>query len=567
MNWSVYSRFVGNVFGAPLAIEGLAAFFLESTFLGLWIFGWNTLSPRLHLATLWIAVAGTWLSAYFILVANSFMQDPVGYKIVNGEAQLTSVWALISSEWALYAFVHTLLAGLTAGAAVVFGVCCWHMARGRNVERLPAGREGGADLPGAGRVLQPWLRQPLRDPGHPPAADEDLGQRGAVEGLPERARSRCSRSAASPRATRRRPSRSRSPACSRSWPPARSTARSTGLTELNQQYEQQYGSGNYVPPVRGDLLEHAGDGVRRSLIALIGVVGAILLWRKKLERLRWFLWFGVIGTFLPFVACIAGWCLTEIGRQPWVVQGLLKTNQANSPTVTTTWLVISLTVFLVLYGGSARRRLLADAPLRQHRSGADREPRSCPPSRRWGTSADGPADPLVRHHRLLLGGLLHARGVRLRRRHAAPVPAPGRGRAAGDVRVDRPGLGRQRGLAGGGRRRDLRGLPGLVRVDVLGLLPGAAAGARVPDRARPLVRVADARARAPAGGASGRGPTRPAASARRWSGESAWRTCCTACRSTAAATSPAASGICSTPTRCSAESRSCSCSPSTARPS
>ena len=134
MNWSVYSRFVGNVFGAPLAVEGLAAFFLESTFLGLWIFGWNTLSPRLHLATLWIAVAGTWLSAYFILVANSFMQDPVGYKIVNGEAQLTSVWALISSEWALYAFVHTLLAGLTAGAAVVFGVCCWHMARGRNVD-------------------------------------------------------------------------------------------------------------------------------------------------------------------------------------------------------------------------------------------------------------------------------------------------------------------------------------------------------------------------------------------------------------------------------------------------
>ena len=86
MNWSVYSKFVGNVFGAPLAIEGLAAFFLESTFLGLWIFGWNRLSPRVHLATLWIAVAGTWLSAYFILVANSFMQDPVGYKIVNGEA-------------------------------------------------------------------------------------------------------------------------------------------------------------------------------------------------------------------------------------------------------------------------------------------------------------------------------------------------------------------------------------------------------------------------------------------------------------------------------------------------
>ena len=101
MNWSVYSKFVGNVFGAPLAIEGLAAFFLEATFLGVWIFGWNKLSPRVHLATLWLAVIGTWMSAYFILVANSFMQDPVGYKIVDGEAQLTSVWALLSSDWAL----------------------------------------------------------------------------------------------------------------------------------------------------------------------------------------------------------------------------------------------------------------------------------------------------------------------------------------------------------------------------------------------------------------------------------------------------------------------------------
>src|SRR5678815_4145665 len=91
MNWSVYSRFVGDVFGAPLAIEGLAAFMLEATFLGLWIFGWDRLSPRLHLATIWIAVAGTWLSGYLILVANPWMQHPVGYTLVNGEAHLTSV--------------------------------------------------------------------------------------------------------------------------------------------------------------------------------------------------------------------------------------------------------------------------------------------------------------------------------------------------------------------------------------------------------------------------------------------------------------------------------------------
>ena len=134
MNWSVYSKFVGNIFGAPLAIEGLAAFMLEATFLGLWIFGWNRLSPRVHLATLWIAVAGSWLSAFFILVANSWMQRPVGYKIVDGEAHLTSVWALLSNGFALRAYVHTILAGLIFGSIVVLGVCCWQFLRGRDVD-------------------------------------------------------------------------------------------------------------------------------------------------------------------------------------------------------------------------------------------------------------------------------------------------------------------------------------------------------------------------------------------------------------------------------------------------
>src|SRR5215510_11682772 len=136
MNWSVYSRFVGNVFGAPLAIEGLAAFMLESTFLGLWIFGWNVLSPRLHLATLWIAVLGTWLSGYFILVANSWMQHPVGYTLdkETGEAHLTSVWALLSNGFALRAYLHTMLAGLIFGSIVMLGVCCWHFLRGHDTD-------------------------------------------------------------------------------------------------------------------------------------------------------------------------------------------------------------------------------------------------------------------------------------------------------------------------------------------------------------------------------------------------------------------------------------------------
>jgi len=122
MNWSVYSEFVGGVFGAPLAIEGLAAFFLEATFLGLWIFGWNRLSPRLHLLTIWLVAAGTWASAYFILVANSWMQRPVGYEVSGGAAHLTSVGDLLTNRFAFFAFGHTMLVGLTTGAIVVFGV-------------------------------------------------------------------------------------------------------------------------------------------------------------------------------------------------------------------------------------------------------------------------------------------------------------------------------------------------------------------------------------------------------------------------------------------------------------
>ena len=134
MNWSIYSKFVGDVFGAPLAIEGLAAFMLESTFLGLWIFGWDRLSPRVHLATAYAFAVGSWLSAYFIIVANSWMQRPVGSTVANGRAELTSVWELLSNRFAVWAYIHVVLVGLTTAAVLIFGVACWHLLRGRNQE-------------------------------------------------------------------------------------------------------------------------------------------------------------------------------------------------------------------------------------------------------------------------------------------------------------------------------------------------------------------------------------------------------------------------------------------------
>jgi cytochrome bd ubiquinol oxidase subunit I len=348
MNWSVYSKFVGNVFGAPLAIEGLAAFFLESVFLGLWIFGWNRLSPRVHLATLWIAVLGTWASAYFILVANSWMQDPVGYKIVDGEAQLTSVWALLSSDWALWAFGHTMLAGLTAGSAVVFGVCCWHFARRRNVDVFKPAAKVALIILVPVSAFNLWFGsnfgilvtdlQPMKISAS--EAQWDTCQPCAfslfqIGGFTED---------------------DQTPSFSIQIPKLLSflatgtlNGQVVGLNELQQQYERQYGQGNYLPPVRAIYWSMRVMAFAGSLVALVALIGALLYWRRRLERARWFLWAAVGTTFLPFIAAAAGWVLTEVGRQPWIVQGLLRTADANSPSVSTTWIAISLSGAICLY--------------------------------------------------------------------------------------------------------------------------------------------------------------------------------------------------------------------------
>jgi len=348
MNWSVYSRFVGNVFGAPLAIEGLAAFFLESTFLGLWIFGWDRLSPRVHLATLWIAVAGTWLSGYFILVANSWMQHPVGYRIVNGEAQLTSVWALLSNGFALRAYVHVILAGLIFGTTVVLGVSCWHFLRGVDTDlflkaaklalivavpvtllQLVVGNRFGEAVTSA-QGMKIATSEAQWETCQP--CDFSLFQIGGF-------------SAQDP-----------TPSFSITIPRLLSymatgsfSGQVEGINEIQKQESRRFGRGNYIPNVRVDYWAMRVMAYLGMLLFLVAAVGAWLYWKQRLLRARWFSWAAIVAIAFPFIAATAGWVLTEMGRQPWIVQGLLKTDQANSPNVGTTWLGISLGVFVGLY--------------------------------------------------------------------------------------------------------------------------------------------------------------------------------------------------------------------------
>jgi cytochrome d ubiquinol oxidase subunit I len=348
MNWSVYSRFVGNVFGAPLAVEGLAAFALESTFLGLWIFGWNRLSPRLHLATLWIAVLGTWLSGYFILVANSWMQHPVGYKIVNGEAQLTSVWALLSNGFALRAYLHTMLAGLIFGSVVVLGVACWHFLRGHDVELFRRAAKVALIVAVPVTLLQLVVGNRFGE-----AVTSAQSMKIAAS---EAQWNTCQPCGFSLFQIGGFTTSDQTPSFSITVPKLLSymatgsfDGQVQGLNQLQKNEQRQFGRGNYMPSVRTIYWSMRVMAFAGVLMFLVAAVGAWLYWKRKLERARWFHWTALGAIALPYIAATAGWVLTEMGRQPWIVQGLLKTSEANSPSVSTTWLGISLGVFISLY--------------------------------------------------------------------------------------------------------------------------------------------------------------------------------------------------------------------------
>ena len=348
MNWSVYSNFVGGVFGAPLAIEGLAAFFLEATFLGLWIFGWERLSPRLHLATIWLAALGTWLSAYFILVANSWMQHPVGYKVVNGKAQLTSVGALLSNEFALIAYLHTILAGLIFGSIVMLGVACWHLLRARNVELFRRAAKLALIVAVPATLLQLSVGNRFGE-----AVTSQQSMKIAASEAQWNTCQPCGFSLVQIGGfSAQNPNPSFSITIPRllSWMGTGSfDGKIQGLNQLQAQEQKQYGPGNYMPEVELMYWSMRVMAILGVLMFLVAAVGAWLYRKRRLEKARWFLWTAVATIAAPYIAASFGWVLTEMGRQPWIVQGLLKTSQANSPSVGTATIATSLGVFVLLY--------------------------------------------------------------------------------------------------------------------------------------------------------------------------------------------------------------------------
>jgi cytochrome bd ubiquinol oxidase subunit I len=348
MSWAVYSNFVGGVFGAPLAIEGLAAFMLEATFLGLWIFGWNQLPRWLHLCTIWVVALATWLSAYLILVANSWMQHPVGYRIVDGKAELTSVSALLSNGFAIFAWIHVVLAGLIFGSMVMLGICCWHFLRGRNVElfrraaklalivavpatlvQLSVGNRFGAAVTTAQgmKIAASEAQWKTCQP-----CGFSLFQIGGFSESDETP----SFAITVPRVL--------------SWMATGSVdGKVDGLNQLERQERRAYGRGDYMPDVELMYWSMRVMAMLGVAMFLIASAGAWLYRKRKLHTSRWFLWIAIVGMGFPFVAATAGWILTEMGRQPWIAQNLLKTADAVSTGLSTATVAASMTVFVLLY--------------------------------------------------------------------------------------------------------------------------------------------------------------------------------------------------------------------------
>ncbi|MGW2701307.1 cytochrome ubiquinol oxidase subunit I [Streptomyces sp. NPDC001340] len=373
MNWSDYSRFVGDIFGAPLAFEALIAFFFESTFIGLWIFGWDKLPKKIHLACIWMVSIGTILSAYFILAANSWMQHPVGYRInkAKGRAELTDFWHVLTQNTALSQAFHTLTAAFLTGGAFMVGISAYHLARKRHIREMKTSLRLGlitvviAGLLTAvsgdvlGKVM--FKQQPMKM-----AAAEALwdGQKPApfsifAYGDVEKGHNTVAIEI---------------PGLLSFLANDDFTSNVPGINDVNKAERQKFGPGDYrpnIPVAFWGFRWMIGFGMASFTIGLAGLwltrkkfmlpqhlrvgedeVPHLALFRNKAlgPKLTTWYWRIAIWTLtFPLIANSWGWIFTEMGRQPWAVYGVLQTRDAVSPGVSQGEVLTSMIVFTALY--------------------------------------------------------------------------------------------------------------------------------------------------------------------------------------------------------------------------
>lgn len=347
MNWSTYSRFVGDVFGPSLAIEALAAFFLESTFLGIWVFGWDRLSKRVHLLSIWLVSLGTVLSAFWILSANSFMQNPVGFEQVDGRAQMTSISEILLNPHLWSQFPHVLLTSIATGSFLVAGISAYKMVKRENLDMFVRSFKISISLGAVvvfltlftGHLQAQYIvqAQPMKlaaaeaqwDTSADPApftvvANIDTDKKENTLAL-------------------------ELPYLLSFFAYDEFSGSLEGLNQIQERYEKEYGPGNYIPPVKTLFWSFRAMVGAGSVMILLGLYGVYALRKDIILEKTLYLKLMVTAIALPFIANSTGWIMTEMGRQPFVVFGIMKTEDAISPSVTAGEMLFSLIAFNLMY--------------------------------------------------------------------------------------------------------------------------------------------------------------------------------------------------------------------------
>ncbi len=334
-NWSVYSAYVGDIFGSILAIEATAAFFLESTFIGVWIFGWNKLSKKAHATVAWLIAIGSNFSAVWILIANAWMQNPVGYIIQNGRAELVDFVAIMTQKFAIVKFVHTVTAAYVLSAFVVMGISAWHLLRKQHIEFFTRSFKTALTF----GLVSAFLVFGLGHLNGEVVAEKQPTKLAAMEALWD--------------------TQTRAPLYLFAWPDEKNErnlieigtipgALSFLLTfDVNAEVQ---GLKDFPPDERPPVLLTSMSFKGMVGLGCIFILLTVIGWfkRNRLLESPTYLKVMLYAIPLPYLAVQLGWLLTEVGRQPWIVYGLFRTADAVSP-VATSQVALSLTGFVVVY--------------------------------------------------------------------------------------------------------------------------------------------------------------------------------------------------------------------------
>jgi len=348
MNWSEYSRFMGDIFGAPLAIEALLAFYLESVFIGVWIFGWDKISKPLHATVMWLVAIASNISALWILVANSFMQQPVGYVLRNGRAEMNDFFALLANGHVWVQWPHVFFSAVATAGFFVAGISAWHLVR--KSDQIEVFRRSFrisilyatigtvmSMLVGHSQAQYMTRIQPMKM-----AAAEALWDTEDPAAM--------SLFTIGNEKERRDVFAIRVPGLLSFLAYNKFSGEVRGINDLQEEYMRTYGPGDYVPPVAISYWTFRMMVGAGTLMFFLAAFGLWKVARKGVPENILYLKLMFWAIALPYIANSAGWIFTEVGRQPWIVFGLQKTADGVSTSVGVGEVLFSLIAFTLVYG-------------------------------------------------------------------------------------------------------------------------------------------------------------------------------------------------------------------------